>query len=127
MLSGNQIISSEEIDQFRHEVDEYLDQVKQTILKMDGRNIELIFLSIRTEQMRRGFIIKHAHDKFEHVHWYISAAVAPVGLGTYYVQSLNGERKNPISFRTYPSHDGTEKNKSSFGERGPSFTWYSRV
>lgn len=131
LLSDNRIISSEEVNQFRQEVDEYLAQVKQTILKMDGRNIELTFLAIRTEQMRRGFV-KHAHDKPAHAHWYVSASVAPVGLGTYYVQSLNGERKKILSHSGHTLLMTDQRRIRILSERGdppshgtPLYSWFN--
>ena len=53
LLSDKGIVSSEEVDQFRRDMDEYLHQVRQTISKTDGRNIELKFFVIRTDRMIR--------------------------------------------------------------------------
>lgn len=101
-----QVISSEEIDQFRKEIDEYIDQIKQMILEVDGQNIELNQLIIRTEKGR--FVSGHthgprlqkypAHFPADFVPDYITASIAPIGLSTFYTNQQNTRGVRILSY-----------------------------
>ena len=108
LLSDKGIISSEEVDQFRREMDEYLHQVKQTILKTDGRNIELKYFVIRTDRMIRTvtvgargrmsyFVRGDRHISSGYDEYHISASIAPVGWSTYYVRSFDERQRKLLS------------------------------
>ena len=107
LRKNTQIISSEEIDQFQKEVDEYVDQIKQVILEVDGKGIELEQFDIRLEN---GFVVEEGHEHYEfgrlpfglHVPNYITATVAPIGLSTFYTRSsdITGDRMVSYSGHT---------------------------
>lgn len=110
LLSDKGTISSEEIDQFRREVDEYLHQVKQIALRTDGHQVKLKFLIIRTDKMIRHsrrnpnpanrstyFILKHKHTDKEYKNYYLGASIAPVGLSTYYMRAFEGDQQKVLS------------------------------
>ena len=96
-----QIISLEEIEQFQREVDEYVDQIKQMILEVDGQNVEFYNLIIRTEKGR--YVSGHKHGprliKFptnDLIPFYITASIAPIGLSTFYTRSRPYNSKDYI-------------------------------
>ena len=99
-----QIISLEEIEQFQREVDEYADQIKQMILEVDGQNVELYDLIIRTEKGR--YVSGHTHhrgvftfkrsDPNGEPFPYITASIAPIGLSTFYTRSRPYNSKDYI-------------------------------
>ena len=87
LQNKTQIISSEEIEQFQKEVDEYVEQIKQMISEVDGQSIELYRFVIRTEKGR--FEPGHKHTSFGRNPNYILASIAPIGLGTFYMRSFD--------------------------------------
>ena len=119
LLSKTQIISSEEIDQFRKEVDQFLLEVRQTILKTDGQKTKPKFFVIRTDQILY-FTPPHRHTEQEYDRVYISASIAPVGLGTYYeLKTPTGKQQKALPrsvHTTIMSEKGRMKVLSESGE-----------
>ena len=93
LLSRTKIISSKEIQQFKEEVDQYLYEIKQTILKTDGVNIEPVFTLIRTEIMS---VLTDDHRPNNPNHYLISNT-ALVGSSAYYQQLFRGKWRRILS------------------------------
>ena len=89
-----QVISSGEIKQFQKEAADYANQIKQIILEVDGQNIELESITIRTDKYP--FVVAgHKHYEFPFTTpSYITVTVAPIGLSTFYMRAfdIRGER-----------------------------------
>ena len=74
LLSKTQIISSEDIDQFRQEVDEFLSEIKQAILKADGQDIKLSYFVIRASRVHP-FDLPHSHGVYSNLDKYLTATI----------------------------------------------------
>lgn len=101
LLSKTQIISSEDIDQFRQEVDEFLSEIKQAILKADGQDIKLSYFVIRASRVHH-FDLPHSHGVYSNLDKYLTATIAPVGLSTYYYHTnRKGNRWLPKKIKVF--------------------------
>ena len=117
LLEKQQIISSEEIDQFQQQVDEYLHQVKQLILRTDRQNIKLKFFVIRTDKILY-FTPGHRHTEPEYDAIYLTASIAPVGLGTYYVKSFDGKQQRVLPRSGHTVIMSDRRRMKTFAEEG---------
>ena len=95
LLSETNVVSAKEIDQFRMELDQYFDEVRQTILEMDGKDTYMSYFIIRTEEL--GIFQKgHVHNDHKEESDYLISNIAPIGSNTYYFKQINGEAKKVI-------------------------------
>lgn len=95
LLEKQRKVFSTEIDRFRHQVDEYLYQVKDLIFRTDRQNIKLKFFVIRTDKILY-FIDAHRHIEPEYDTVYLTTSIAPVGLGTYYEKWVDGKQQRVL-------------------------------
>lgn len=116
LLLGTQIISSEEIDQFRKEMEEYLHQVKQVILRTDGQSIELLFSFIQIDNVF--FVPEHRHTSALFKDVYVTANIAPIGWNTYYWKVMDGERRKVLSHSGHTTILSDLRRINTISERG---------
>lgn len=94
-LTSTGIVSADEIQQFKMELEQFVHTIKTIISKTDRKNIEMTTWSIRTEKTIFKFLEDdHVHTSFD---IWLTASTSVLGPGTWVRKKENDKQKKSVA------------------------------